>query len=216
MRQSKYKGLRMRAIFKAGKLSGILIGILLFAGASMAKDICGQRKPEVPGFKVVHGIIKSQFQIDPDGGGPRIGRGSRLIEIERLWGLGGKSIFMESLVPGRLHAVQMDLYLKSETIRGVFFWKLALMEGSLEVQNLMPEQSSETSVERGDRDEWKTLNLPLSKEVNVGQNTHLDFNARTIFKKPLDPKNILQGTRVDACVYFLIDENSIDQGSSVY
>lgn len=181
-----------------------LIAVLLLISPilAQARDVCGERVPQISGFDTIHGVVPSQFEIDPDRHRARLGKRSRLIEIERLWGLGGKTVLPEMEFSGRIQAVQIDLYLKLDTLAGVRFWSLGMAEGSRELENLMPRDSEEIFVHRGDRNEWRSLFFQLGQPIPWSKGLALKLNARTIFHQPWNPKNIIAGTRVDACVYF--------------
>ena len=193
-----------RSIELKTRFASLLFLILIFAQARVfARDICGERKPSLPGFTTVHGIVLSQFEIGKDDHEARLGKRSRLIEIERLWGLGSKHILPEAEYSGRIQAVQIDLFLKLDTLAGVRFWSLGMFDQGRELENLMPKGQDELFIKRGDKDEWRTLLYQLNQPVPFSDKISLDFNARTIFHQPWNPRNIVAGTRVDACVYFL-------------
>lgn len=165
-----------------------------FLPFSLAKTTCLESKPLIEGYQTIHGVVDHQFEIQPGAPGrlrPR--EGSRVIEIERLWGLGNKKILLEEVVAGEIHSIRVALYLKSDKIKGVKIWSM---------DYLNPKEPF--LMERGDKNEWKFLDFNLVAPVKASNEFSFNFYARTIFKNPMSPVNLATGTRVDACVYFLL------------
>lgn len=161
---------------------------------------CEAQKPVIAGYETIHGIVDSQMEIDPSAPGrlrPR--QGSRLIEIERLWGLGSKTIRLEKLVDkSYVYSIHWSLFLKSDRIEGVKIWSAQVSGQDLR------DFDFPLLLEREGVDEWKHLDFNLERPQAVNSDFRFDFYARTIFKNPWSPINVATGTRVDACVYFLV------------
>lgn len=173
---------------------------ILSLGEAVAKTDCQTLKPEVAGYHTVHGVVRSQMEIDPSAPGRlRPQEGSRSIEIERLWGLGQKAIHLETPMEGAyVHSIRWTFFLKSDRIQGVKIWTV-----DVGGEDLRPE-GRPWMIERGAQDRWTYLDFNLLRPRRASSEFTFNFYARTIFKNPVSPRNIATGTRVDACVFFLV------------
>ena len=169
--------------------------------AFAASSDCLALRPVQPGFRVVHGVVDRQVEIVPGAPGRLRGRhGSRIVEIERLWGLGHKRIILEEPSTGFVSAVRVAFFLKGEAVRGVKIWSMDYLN-----------PDSPVWLRREDRNEWKVLDFELAAPVPADSDFEFNFYARTVFKNPISPINLATGTRVDACVYFLLGTKVVGQ-----
>lgn len=184
------------------------------ARAAVSPDVCDARSPHFPGLKVEPGAVDSQIAIDFRRKGPaRFKRDdrARVIEIERLWGNGAKTVVPVTSARGRFVGVHLELYLKSPEVSGVGFWSMEFggfdlfreaswaLDGTVLIQPL----PAPIEVRRGDRARWASLTVQTPMGIALPAEPSLRFYARTLFHRPWHPKNIAAGSRVDACAYFL-------------
>lgn len=174
--------------------------VLLISVEGWASD-CLALRPSGTGFRVVHGVVDRQVEIVPGAPGRLRGRlGSRIVEIERLWGLGNKRILLEGTSSDFVSAVRVAFFLKGEAVRGVKIWSMDYLN-----------PVSPFWLTRDDRNEWKVLDFDLPSPVVADSDFSFNFYARTIFWNPVSPVNLATGTRVDACVYFLLRTKVVGQ-----
>lgn len=173
---------------------------LLVSVEGWASD-CLALRPNALGFRVVHGVVDRQIEIVPGAPGRLRGRqGSRIVEIERLWGLGHKRILLEETSSDFVSAVRVAFFLKGEAVRGVKIWSMDYLN-----------PVSPFWLIRDDGNEWKILDFDLPSPVVADSDFTFNFYARTIFLNPVSPVNLATGTRVDACVYFLLRTKIVGQ-----
>lgn len=198
------------------RLPSIILGFTMltlpiFVGAAAAQ-ICDAQIPLAPGLRVEHGVVDSQIGIDFKKKGPaRFERRdrARLIEIERIWGNGGKTIFPEGTPRGKLVGAHFAFYLKSSEVSGVGLWSMSFdgkdlfAVGEWLLDSVPIGIASPLEISRGKEPRWRTLTVLLPEGLALPARPSLRFYARTLFHRPWLPKNLATGSRVDACAYFL-------------
>lgn len=181
----------------------MILGWVTFSAAAKPGDVCARMRPQSEQY-VEYGQVDGQMIIDPSHsfwGRMNYSEGSRLIEIERLWGWGAKTVRPEQESLDNIVGVHIVFDLRSPSVYGVGFWQLGWVDQEGVFTDLIDGRPFE--ILRPADGGWSELTKVFDEPVSAEKFKSLQFYARTLFHQPASLKNILTGTRVDACVYFL-------------
>ena len=193
-----------------------LISVWILPSWARSRNAC-EPPLDLKGYQAFdYGQVSGQWLIDPTRavwGRLNYTEKSRLIEIERLWGLGSKTVWPEVGHLEQYQGALLTLSLRSPTVFAVDIWQFGWLDTDGAFHDIVDARFFVDGIEvqspdgglqipRVESGAQRTLKIVFARAIPASRFSALHFNGRTVFQNPLALKNILTGTRVDACAFF--------------